>query len=1156
MLHLILGPAGSGKSETMIAKIRAAADAGAAVRTLVPEPFAFTYDKRLYAALGAADFNLLTTGSFRSLTAEILEQIAEDPRDAADDVAKTAVLHGLLRACAENRSLHFFRRQADKAGFLPLITAQLDELMQSGTTPEQLADAAARVTGSLQDKLTDIMKLYADYLSALEQRGLRDALCDTLRAAQAADRSGFLADTHVFLDEFESFTGDQYALLSVMLRDAAEVWVSMRTDDPDAPAYTRFDAVNLTLRKLRRIAREQGQREEILLLHEQPRFSDPSLAFLSAHLFEPVKAQYSGVPAVHITEARDATLEAEFCAAQIRQLLMQGRCKAGEIMVVMHDLADYASLLEAAFRRYDIPCFMDQRRSVLHTAVMKLPLCLLALMQHSTTEDILTLLKTQLSPLHPAEAAQLENYAYTWDIEGDSWDAPFAPETDPDGICENIRQKLMQPLLDMRARLRKCDPETVTGAQLCELLYRCMEDMRVQLRIGGLAEHLKAQDGDPAALTVYVQADAGIQGARAIRRLWNRFTELLDALHAALADVPMNPARLADLMTAVLRANQIPVPPQTLDAVTVQSAAEARFDKPKILFVLGVNDGLFPADIHAGGCFSEPERDLLAENGVELARSVRELCADEQLIVYKTLSAASEQLWLCYPLAAENGEHRAPSPLLESVRRLFPKLRVNAASEMGTAFYVSTKAAAYYSFVQDYSISAADRAAVQEMLRKMPEESERMKRLENRQDIDRLTVTDRALMRRLTGNTLKVSASQLEQTIECPFKGFCAYGLRLYRRQKQTLSARTGGNLVHYCMERLFQEHPAREDYLALSPAQLRDHARQCAADFLQTDLGGRRGKTRRFLRQYARLTDRMTDLLLHTQQELAQAEFTPDRTELVIGRVGVETGTAPYTLSLPGGMTLLLNGKIDRVDLAQQDGEPYLRIVDYKTGRKEFRLADIYYGLNLQMLLYLFALLDDGRDYPDARAAGVLYMPAGSPALRERGDAHSLTEHISSYFRMNGIVLLDRGILTKMERELAGVYIPAARAAEDTGEGELHLRDNQNVFTPDQLARLRLHVEEIIRESAALYAAGKVAPRPMRRKEREQQESGSSSDFYANACDYCDYRSICGITDPDAACFRLPAFNEAGSAGAMRAVMEGRKPETDPEGGAEDAAD
>ncbi len=1149
MLHLILGPAGSGKSETMIGKIRSAADAGAAVRTLVPEPFAFTYDKRLYAALGAADFNLLTTGSFRSLTAEILEQIGEDPRDAADDVAKTAVLHGLLRECAANRSLHFFRRQADKAGFLPLIAAQLDELMQSGTSPEQLADAAAKLTGSLQDKLTDIMKLYADYLAELEKRGLRDALCDTQRAAQAADSSGFLAGTHIFLDEFESFTGDQYALLSVMLRDAADVWIAMRTDNPDAPAYTRFDAVNLTLRKLRRIAREQGQPEEILLLHEQPRFADASLAFLSAHLFEPVKVQFEGAPAVHITEARDATLEAEFCAAQIRQLLMQARCKAGDIMVVMHDLADYGSLLEAAFRRYDIPYFMDQRRSVLHTAVMKLPLCLLALMQRSASDDILTLLKTQLSPLHPAEAAQLENYAYTWDIEGDSWDVPFAPETDPEGICESIRQKLMTPLLDMRGRLRKYDPETRTGAQLCELLYRCMEDMGVQLRIGGLAEHLKAQDGDPAAMTVYVQADAGIQGARAIRRLWNRFTELLDALHTALSDVRMSPEQLADLMTAVLRADQIPVPPQTLDAVTVQSAAEARFDKPKILFVLGVNDGKFPADIHAGGCFSESERDLLAESGVELARSVRELCADEQLIVYKTLSAASEALWLCYPLADESGKHLSPSPLLESVRRLFPRLRVNSAAEMGTAFYVSTKAAAYYSFVQDYSISAADRNTVQEMLRRMPEEAQRMKRLENRQDIDRLRITDRALMRRLTGNTLKVSASQLEQTIECPFKGFCAYGLRLYRRQKQTLSARTGGNLVHSCMERLFKEHPQREDYLALTPAQLKAHARQCAADFLQQDLGGRRGKTRRFLRQYARITERMTDLLLHTQQELAQAEFTPDRSELVIGRLGDETGTAPYTLSLPGGMTLVLSGKIDRVDIAQQDGEQYLRIVDYKTGRKEFRLADIYYGLNLQMLLYLFALLDDGRDYPDAKAAGVLYMPAGSPSMRERGDTQSLTEHISNYFRMHGMVLLDRGILTKMERELAGVYIPAARAADDPGEGELHLVSNKNVFTQEQLARLRLHVEGIVRESAALYAEGNVSPRPMRRKEREQQETGTTADFYANACDYCDYRSICGITDPDAACFRLPAYSAEGSARAMRAIMEGRTADDEAEG-------
>ena len=590
MLHLIIGGAGCGKSALLIRQIRNAAEQGAAVRTFVPEQFAFTYDTKLYGALGAAGFNSIRTGSFRSLTAELLEAFSESPRDAADDVTKTVILHRLLAQLSQGHVLRFYGRQAEKPAFLSEMTAQLTELMQSGSTPEQLLQASADTEGVLSEKLYDIARIYADYLSELERRGLRDVLCDPMNAAAFADGSAYLSGQHIFLDEFESFTGDQYAMLQIMLRDAAEVWIALRTDDPDAPDYTRFDAVNQTARRLRRIAKEQNLETETVLCSEQHRFHDPSLAHLSRYLFTQEMPAFQGIPAVTLTEARDITLEAEYTAAQIRKLMQQGvRC--ADIMVVMHDPAQYGSLLEAAFQRYQIPFFMDLRRSVLHTAVMKLPLCLLSLMQRTTTEQILLLLKTQLSPLHPAEAAFLENYAYIWDIEGEQWEHIFAKETDPDAKAETIRMKLMPAILRMRKAARR---EGVTGAALCEALYRCMDETGVPMRVGGLASHLNEQ-GD-------------VEGGRALRRLWNRFTELLDALHEALTDTPLTPQQLAELMTAVLRSNQIPVPPQTLDAVTVQSAAAARYHEPKVVFVLGVNDGLFPADIQQGGFFTEQER--------------------------------------------------------------------------------------------------------------------------------------------------------------------------------------------------------------------------------------------------------------------------------------------------------------------------------------------------------------------------------------------------------------------------------------------------------------------------------------------------------------------------------------------------------------------
>ena len=1115
MIHFVIGGAGCGKSTVLMETARRYAAQSAKIRTLVPEPFAFTYDKRLYHALGAKDFNRVSASSFRSLTADILDHAAAFRTDPADEVCRTVTLFQVIRSLSQNHALLYYNTQAEKPYFLTEMAAQITELLQSGTQPDILLEAAEKSKGALHEKLFDIVRVYTDYLSALEEQGMHDRNGDTVRAAAAANASGFFSDEIIFMDEFESFTGDQMQLIEVMLRDAAELWIALRSDDLSAPDYSRFDAVNQTAAALRAIAGKYGIPQEIVRCGKPYRFTEPSLAHLSKYLYEKVKKPFPDEAAVTIVRARDTTLEAEYCAAQIRQLLMGGNVRASDIKIVMHDLSAYGALLEAAFQRYDIPFFMDRRQSVLHTAVMQMPLILLNLMQKTTTDDILRLLKTQLSPLSPAEAAALENYAFTWSIEGKQWENPFYPASDPNGTYEALRQTLMQPLLALRKTVRcgKTSKKTpVTGAQLCAAVYRCMQDMDVPTRIGISASRMK--DGGDT------------EGGRALRRLWNRLTELLDILHDSLGDSCMSPKLLADLLTAVLRSNQIPLAPQMLDAVTVQTAAAARYDDEKIVFVLGVNEGQFPASIFQSGFFTETERAELMLHGVSLSRSVRDLCASERLIVYKTLSAPANRLWLSYALADESGSRKTPSALLDEVRWILPHLHEENADDMGIGFYVSTVSAAYYTYVQDYAVSPAERKTVDALLHGLPKESARLARLSAHHDPARLRIKNTGLIKKLLGSALNVSATQIEHAMKCPFMGYCADGLRLYVRQKQELDALSTGNLVHHCMEQLFRQYPRRSDFLALDQKALSKHIAACASEFLDSDLGGAENKDERFMQTFSRLQSRMTALLEHTQKEMQQSRFTPDACELVIGRRKDKQGIRPYQITLANGTELILNGQIDRVDLCEQDGQTYLRIVDYKTGQKAFSLADIYYGLNLQMLLYLFAISDDAKAYPKVQPAGVLYMPAGAPRPgRLRDDAQSLNEYVDAYFRMSGTVLYDRGILSSMEEAIAGIYIPAKLDAADPHTGSPVLTKDSSVFTPQQLANLREYVDQTVAGYAENLLAGNVAPDPVR-------------SHAGDTCETCGFRSLCGMDLRDKRAGRV-MLSESAAAAEMRNIMK-----------------
>lgn len=1114
MVHFITGGSGTGKSTALIKALEAyLPDATARVVTLVPEQYAFTYDKRLYAALGAGGFNSVFAGTFRSLTARILEESTEQALDVASDVAREVTLYRVLREEAPELKVLKGARSGG-TGLLRELAAEIESFIRSGTAPARILQAAEETTGMLSGKLEDFSKIYARYLTELGARGVRDIRADTRRAAEILrEHAEEIPPALYFLDEFDYFQEDQYALLEEIFPRAEEVYITLRTDcEEPAAGYGRFEVTDGTLRRLTRFLDERHLPWERRALEQPVRFESPSLSHLSRYILTDDAPAFAEQSDVTIVTAPNMTLESDYTAAQIRALMEDGT-RGEDIMVLMHDPQSYGPLLQTAFERYEIPYFLDLHRPPLHTAVMRAPLCVLSLLHRTTTDDVLTLLKTALTALSEDDAARLENYAYEWGVEGQAWERPFPENTDQTGRFEKMRKQLLGPILRAREEIPK---RKTDGAYLCELLYNCLLRMGVPERVGALAARMN-REGD-------------VEGGRAVRRLYDRFTELLDAARDAAEGVEMTVLELKSILEAVLALDEIPVPPQTLGAVTAQSAAAARYEAPKYVFVLGCNEGIFPADAEGGGFFTESERVLLAERGLEISGTLEELSAMERLTVAKTLSCASEHLWVGVPRAAESGQQLLESPLIGEIRALLPRTPEIRAEECGVSFYVRTKAAAYGCLTRDYEVTETELATVRAYLERNPEEHGRLERLRTLKDPQALRVSDTALMKRLTGPVMRVSPTQIEDTVKCPFLGFLRHGIRIKPRDKHDLNKAQTGSFIHAQLETLFRTK-SREEFLSLTPEQFKDFTEETARKYLEENYGGDEGRSERFLAQYKRLTESLARLLEHTRDELSQSKFYPDACELVIGRApgGSEEDEkiAPYTLTLPNGMQMLLDGKIDRVDTCTVDGRSAIRIVDYKTGTKTFDLGDIYYGLNLQMLLYLFALLEDKTMYPGAEPAGVLYAPAGAPLPGRDPEKQDLDAYISEHFRMKGILLRDRALLSCMEERIEGVYIPAWLAEGDTNEDDIKSTDNvTQILTRAQLQNLRGYVEDLLRTMMDSYLEGNVAPSPL-----QMNTKGSTS----LPCKFCDYADICGASGG--------AYSRARDKGAekkMEAILNG----------------
>ena len=1144
MRRLLLGRSGSGKSQAVFDRLQALVEQGHdKVFLLVPEQYSFESERTLQTRLGTQGAAHVQLISFTRLADKVFRELGGMAGEQLDDGMRALLMSraleqvSLLAQDAGEPLMGADPRQVTDSAYVEQLLVLRQELLQCAVPLEELdrvqqeMAADKTVTGqSLQEKAKDFYRIFSTYEGLVAAGDMEDA--DKLdRLLERLPDSELFRGAAVLVDGFKGFTAQELAVLDQLFVQVDELVLTLSTDTPGkrwsasldhSREQTLFAPVTDTIERLREMAARHNRSWELQTLEENRRHAEGALRALEAGLYAPAPAIYEGMAdSVTVTPCRDVYEECEYVARRIRRLMREENYRCREITVVARDLSTYSGLLEDALEQEGVPYTMDKRQDLLNEPlIVYIRAALRVAVGGLRTEEILRLLKTDLSALSPIDVARLENYVYMWRVDGAAWEETWTEN--PAGLGMPVtaqtarelaqlnawRQAIVQPLL----RLREALHGGADGYRFALALYRYMtDDADFSARIVRQVDTLEAL-GEPLL-------------AKRAARLWDEVVKLLDRFAAVLSGQRMPAVRLEELFTMLAQMIDIGQIPQGLDAVTVGSADRIRYHKPRAVFILGANEGVFPSYPENVGLLSEEERRTLAERGLALTDDRLTRCIEERYYVYMAAAAPSERLTVTYHTENEG----VPSPLVSAIETILPNHdRGTAQATDGSD--LETSEAMFARLAQDYARSTPVTESLREVLADQPAFAGRLAAVERSAGRTAFRLEDARVADDLFGTDMRLSASQTDKFYQCRFSYFCRYGLHLQPRRVAQVDAAFFGTIVHYVMETLLplyvradgliecikRQDEQREGMSAEENAQAENHLQSellstVAEDvhktvlvYVEKDMGGTEKKSGRFLYQLQLAERSACNMLWHTVMELRQSAFTPIEFELGIfpgeGEDTPADAVPSLRVSFPRGSVRLI-GKVDRVDLfVRFDGKAFVRVVDYKTGSKAFDLNELSAGLNMQMLLYLYTICDHPerfvKDTDELLPAGVLYHPLSDLLVDRREGDKAQTKRLSS-MRMDGVVLDDASVVQAMEQDGAKVFIPAQIAKDGKAKG--------SVLTAAQFTLLRGVVEQLLANMANTLLDGDIAAIPIQKGE-------------FSPCTYCDYRAVCARDEDDSA--------------------------------------
>lgn len=1057
---------------------------------LVPEQYTLQAERDLIEHLQRPGLIHLEVLSISRLAERVFEETGGIKQVIINEQGRQMALRKVIEELSSNLAL--YSRAARQPGFIEQCADLMSEFKQSMVGPEDLVRLQETFSKNplLRDKLHDSALIYRGLARFLEDKQYMDNDDYLLALVDRMHRSASLQGAYIWVDSFVTFSPLTLRVIQELMLLSSEISITLTLDPLASPRDVElFEPSHRALQRFQEFTRKSSLKEDVIALLPEPHraLQRPELSHLESELYAfPARTMDREIEAISIWACSNIYHEIDRLAREIIARARDGGLRWREMAVVCGDIKNYGPLIKRTFEEYGIPCFIDSKRSIMNNPLVRFILSLIDTVQNGYLPlDIMSCHKTGLTGIDRSGCESLENYVLQLGIKGRRWKKPFNRGS---GLelekMEGMRQSVIVPLEVLEADWKASPNCRARIASLFSFMHKA-----------GIKERLEAQIDSQMQRGLWEQALESAQ-------IWNVVAEILEQLAVLAGDLNISLSEFRQLLETGLSSYELAIIPPTVDQVLVGSVGRSKSQKLKVLFVVGANDGVLPAYTNPSSLFNNEERSQLSLQGNDLGWNASSRIAEENFLIYHTLSQPREHLFMSWPVADIEGRALRPSLLLRQIRRIFPQLAVVsdlAGNGESVPELTSTPGGTFKYLVKalrdnhDDSSVPGEWQRVYQWYKASPEWTAKLEMVHKGLYYrNRELALPSAITRQIFPLPLYTSVSRLEQFVLCPFSHFITYGLQARERKIYAIEAPDLGDFYH----QLLYEFSLRLNRYGFSWHDLnRDITRRLVDEILPeivTEFGN--GILESSFRNHY-LTQRLRRVGLRSIQvlssELQRSNFEPCQYELRFGR---GSALPPLKVDLDDGNSMYVEGRIDRVDLFENDEASFIRIIDYKSGRKDLNLSDVYYGLSLQLLVYLKAFLAGGG--VDARKpvqpAGVLYVPIDDPLLKE-DDSMELEGLLTREMRFRGMVLEDADIIRNMDKEIesGSSYLPVS-LNKDASVSRL-----SSTLDRESLNGLFKYLDRILKNIGCGLQKGILEIAPVK--------TGSRT-----ACQICDYQSIC----------------------------------------------